>query len=386
MTIDSKPGWRRRAGVAIVALVVVALVAALAVGVPALVHHQSEKGRLSVGATRSGEYSMGDGYFAGSYRLVVPGAQISVNVETGRQASTSDDSADGYERLKAPENGLLVHLDWRVARLGVAGSDHLGDHPSTLRIRSKDTSVVAGRATAPKQATYSSEHRTEKLVALPGDVGDVKLEVEFAGRSQTVSLLGGRRDLGSFASLYGARTDSNRVVSMAQDQPTDPGSEFRWFCDALGGTVTRTPYLDRLGWAPSGQQWVLLRGAGYRFSEEAATWRGGNGVAYYSAAAKPTVSVTIGGTKTGGKKTGSKKALRTLGRPTTQSQGGVTKKTADYVFSVGTGTEVTTVVDVRARLKRTTRDVAQAPAHSTMRLRTMTTYPAEYDPTLRGQR
>lgn len=349
------------------------VVLALVVGGGLLWRQYDDRGRLTAGASRAGDYSMSDGYFSESYSLTVPGARILVNVEAGRRGSKLDDATYESTRVKAPRDGLLVHLDWSAVRSGNVDSTLVDAHRSSLRIRSKDTSVVVDRKIVPTTRTsYDDDDRDQKVVALRGDLGDLKLEVEFAGRKQTVSLLSGRRDMGRFASLYGAEVVNNRVVAIEQDQPTDVRSPFRWYCKALSGRLIRTPYLDGLGWAAPSREWILASGAGARVPAEAATWRDGEHSAYYSVAEKPTVSVTVAG----------KKPVKVLSQPQTRASGDISTTSADYVFSAEAGAAVTTVVTVSVSLERGPRSDAKAPARTTIQPRTTTSYPAVQDPTI----
>lgn len=366
-----RPWWRRRAGLSITVLVVIAL----AIGGVLIARHQAGEGRLAVGETRAGGYTV-SGSFYDSYRFSVPGATVTVIADVGDRASRLDDAADDFIRVKAPEDGQLVGVKWSAVPLG--DTSFAGDHVSSLAIRSKDSSVVVDPAVTPAQdASYTSsdDEDHEKLVALPGDVDDLQLTLTFQGRTQSISLVDGRRRMGAFAPYYRS-SFSTGVVSIGQDQPSDVASPFRWYGSPVLGGMTRTAYLDGLGWAKAGHEWAVVSDAGWRLGEDAARWSDGEHLAYYAMDGTPRTAITVNGAR----------PVRALGKAATTAEHGSRSSTRDYVFSVPTGDAVTVHLAVTMPAKREAGEDTRAPERTTVRLRSDVTYPAVLDPRLRGTR
>lgn len=365
------------------------LVLAVASGGVLLARHQDDRGRLAVGASRQGDYSMGGGYFSGSYRFAVPGANVMVNLEVGRRGSRLNDETSESTKIKAPRHGLLVHLDWSSTVSGGAETKYVGahridsgstvpayagGHPTSLSVRSKGASVVADRTVVPTTGIASSiDDEDQMVVAVPGDLSDIELVATFRGRSQSVSLLSGRRVMGDFAGLYVAGSVQSQGISA---RPSEPSRGLRSFCTALSGRMVRTPYLDRLGWATPGHEWVLVDGAGVRLADDAARWSDGDHLAHYTRVGTPRVTVTANG----------RAPVKVLDSAVAGTSYRRTSTTRDYVFSAETGVAVT--VDVKAPLtvKRKADGDKQAPARKTLQLHASTTYPAVIDPSVKERR
>lgn len=356
-------------------LIGAAVVVALAVVVAGLVIRHSNKDRLAAGATRSGGYSISDGEFNTSADLVVPNAQIDVRVEIGQrgQQEDSDDGSDGT--IRAPKGGLLVDLSWTSTG---APSRSQGKQPTRLSISSAGRTVVVDAALRPTPASSDADDRgPEKVVALPGRPSDVELVAEFAGRTQAVRLIGGRRTMGAFASLYASSSSSAlAALPIDQDEPADPKSRFDWSGSATRGSVFRMPYIAALGWAPAGREWILVKGAGYSIdAREPVTWSTRDVYAKYSTSGAPKVMITLDG----------RAPDKTLGTKQVRKVASYLQGARDYVFSVvrGSGFTIDTVVHVPTN--RTSGDT-HAPATATMLLRTNDAYAPAVDPTVGGDR
>ncbi|MBB2894517.1 hypothetical protein, partial [Flexivirga oryzae] len=322
--------WRRRSVIAVALLLVVAVaLSALLLG-----RHEDDRGRMAVGDSLQGDYSLSDATYEHDLSFQLPGSVLSVSVAVGQRASS--DETGGSVEAKAPRDGQLVHVTWSATRSSSDGAPDTGDHASRLAVRSKTTSVVVDRAVkAPAQgsSTAGDDDRNQALVAVPGDAADVQLTVTFEGRTQSVSLVSGERRLGAFASLYRPRPASAQV-SQTQDQPADERSGYWWFCTAEARLMTRAPYVDGLGWAPAGREWVVVTGAGVHVADTPAVRRADGRVAEYELDGTPKVAVTIDGDH----------AVKSTRAVRTHQDG--TGTTRDYVFSIRTGAAAT--VDVRA--------------------------------------
>lgn len=374
--------------VALAAVVILALI----VGGGLLARHQNDRGRLAVGASRSGDYSMSNDYFSGNFAVLVPGARINLDVEVGHAAWKSDDATGDSVTVKAPRGGQLVQLTWTATSTGGAETQYLGadkvssagpvaeyvgGHPTKLSIRGKGGPVVVGSSIVPEaQNSYDSDDEHGKLVAVSGKRSDLRLQVAYQGRSQTIALLSGRRTMGDFASLYAGPNPFPRSTSVDDDQRSDVRAPLRSYCDALTGTLYRTPYLDKLGWAPHGKQWLLVEGAGYRAGVAvAARWTDGRRSGYYLLTGTPTTSVTVNG----------RPPVKTLSGPRTQASGSIAT-TRDYVFSGAVGDTASVEVAAQLPLKRAADSDPEAPATETLHLRGASIYPAVIDPTPQERR
>lgn len=394
--MDDDGAWFKRRGP--LAGVMTVVIAALVAGGVMLVHRHSDNDRLAVGASRQGDYSMGGGYFSGTYGFEVPGAKISVNLETGNRGSKLDDTTYKSTRIKAPRDGLLVHLDWFATSTGGVATKYIGAHEVTsdepagtytgghrtkLSVRSKGNPVTVDPAIVPKPGYGSGgsadDDSNEKVVAVRGALADLELVITFQGRTQSVTLVNGRRVMGDFASLYDATGSKSRPVSIERDEPGDAGAAgavLRSNCDVLLGGMFRTPYLDGLGWAAPGRQWILVEGAGYQTEADTARWTDGDHVAYYVSARAPKTTITANG----------RKPLKALGPLTVTSKHGISTTKRDYVFSAPAGDAVTIDVVTDLRLKRTAQGDPKAPGQQTLKLHRSDSYPAVIDPIVRGRR
>lgn len=360
MTLDNVPWWKRRGTVAgIVILVIVAVVG----GGFALVRKHSDRDRLAMGASRSGDYRMSNPELTKQLHLAVPSARIMVNVQVGRGGSKYDNSTKEFTRIKAPRSGRLVHLEWSSTVVSGGATEYDGGHPTSLSIRSKDRSVSVDPAIVPKAGPAGDpENSRHKVVAVPDDLSDLELVANFRGRTQTVSLVSGRREAGDFASLYSPPSVTTEAATIEKNTSSP---SLRSSSEALPGTMTRTPYLDALGWAPAGHEWILIGDAGYRLDTDAARWSDSDHSTRYVATEKPTFSIAVNG----------KKPVRTIGRPSVDASHDGKTVTRDYVFSVKTGAAVITDAVAPLSLKRSADSDAHGPAHPTLRLHTSRHYP-----------
>lgn len=372
MNPDNNTWWRRRSVRLWAGLLAVAVVAT---GV--VVHHQQTKDRLAAGASRTGEYSMSDGYRSAGIDFTVPNAQVRVSIELGRKGIRTHN--DKLQTVRAPGGGLLAHLSWTSTSTAADGSD-AGTRPSRLRVRSGDTAVVVDPSLSPDPASAADtdDEKEQKIVALPGKLSDVVVEVEFAGRTQAVQVIDGRREPGDFAGLYRTAVylGGTQPVSIQQSQPTDPKSPFRWSGSASAGRALRLPYVEGLGWAPVGREWVLVRGAGYTMdTTDAVSWSTADAYARYSPTGTPVVAVTLDG----------RAPVKFLGKMGVRTSYDFQTGSRDCVFSVPTGNAFSIETVVRTKVHRTSGD-ATAPASSTMQLRDNDSYPAAVDPTSGNRR
>ncbi|MBB2892628.1 hypothetical protein [Flexivirga oryzae] len=364
--------WRRRPALWVALLLVVAV----ALSTVLFVRHQGDKGRMAAGTSRPGDYAVSDTSLYRTFQLVVPGASVMINAEVGQRAALVDDKTYDVTRVKAPHGGQLVHLEWSVSGPWLGGAPHTGDHTSSLAVRSRTTSVVLDRAiTAPVVGSAGSgdDDRHEALVAVPGELADLQVTVTFQGRTQSISLASGERRLGAFASLYRPRA-AGAQVSLTRDQPTDGQSPYRWFCHAEVNGLTRTPYVDALGWAPAGHEWVVVSGAGVRASDRPAEWIEGGRLAGYERDGKPQVTVTVNGEHP---ETSVSAAQPTKDRLLTAR---------DYVFSIHTGDAATVEVEAVVPAKRGKGEDRHAPARTTVRVGKTLSAPAVVDPAPRVSR
>lgn len=364
--------WRRRHVISIVLLLAVAVTLSGLL----FARHQAGKDRLAVGDSRRGDYSISDGSFYQSYRFLTPSSSLLVTAQVGHRASLMNDKTYEFTRVKAPQDGQLVHVEWTVSGAPADGMLDASDHTSRLAVRSKKSSVVVDPAIkSPAKASYISSDNDDQelLVALPGRLDDLQLTLTFQGRTQSVSLASGRRQLGSFSSLYRPQGAGGQV-SIERDQPADVTSDFRWYCDAQLAGMSRAPYLDGLGWAAAGREWAVVTGVGARVSAQPAEWSDGDHLASYDADGDPKVSVRVNGTRP-------VKALKST-RPTQQGA----LPTRDYAFSIAAGEAVTVDVDAVVPAKRAAGEDRHAPARTTVRVSNSLTLPAVVDPAPRGQR
>ncbi|MBB2892630.1 hypothetical protein [Flexivirga oryzae] len=355
-------------------LIGAAVVVALAL-VTGLVIRHSNKDRLAAGATRSGDYSISAGS-SNDDDFMVPNAQIRVSVDIGQRGYRHNSDDDSDVTIRAPKGGVLVDLSWTSTSIP---TNYQGTEPTRLSVRSGGRTVVLDPSLRPRPASAEDDSDApEQVVALPGRPSDVELVADFAGRSQVVRVVSGRRTMGDFAPLYlSAAPGLLTSRPIGQDQPVDPRSPFRWTGQANGGQVVRVPYLSGQGWAPTGRDWILVQGAGYSIDAlDPVVWTVGDEYARYSTVGTPKVTVTMDG-RPPEKKVGA------------EHPGTVTNfylhGSRDYVFSVARGNGFTIDTVVHVTTKRTSGDT-RAPATARMLLRTSSQFPAAVDATVGGTR
>ena len=374
---DVNPQEQRRGHRRPTIVVVMLIVIATALGGGLFARHQADKGRMAVGDSRRGDYSVSGGGFYQSFSFIVPGAQLSVTAQVGPRASMLNAATDDFVRVKAPRGGLLVQLEWDVSATQPHGMLGSSRQASTLAVRSSSGSVVVAsgiRAPAGTSSSSGDDDSRRRLVAVSGDLGDLQLTVAFQGHTQSVSLLTGRRQLGAFASFYRPPQATAGWVSIGRTQPTDPASKFRWFCTPEVTGLTRAPYLEGLGWAKAGQEWAVVTGVGLRTTFRAATWSDGERYAEYAADGTPRVALTLNG----------RHAQRTL--KSTPQRPSELVPTRDYVFSIRSGEEATIRVAATIPVTRAAGEDLHAPARTTVRVNQTMTVPAVIDPAPRNRR
>ncbi|MBB2892623.1 hypothetical protein [Flexivirga oryzae] len=352
--------WRRRSVIAVALL----LVAAVALSAVLFGRHEADKDRMAVGESRQGDYALSDGSFNQTYHFAVPGATLSVSAAVGHEASMVDRAAGELVTADAPSGGQLVQLHWTLFRATGEDAFTAGSHASRLVVRSQQTSVLVASAGVAPARSYSEG---ERLVALSGDLSQLQLTLTFEGRTQSISVATGQRQMGAFAPLY-RPVQAGRAPAMAQEQPRDPSSPFVWECRAALRGMTRTPYLDGLGWASQGHEWAVVSAAGAQVAGPAARWTDGDHAASYTAVGTPGVSVTVNGERA------------TTSRRTAGLDDDDPDPTRDYVVPIRTGVAAAVRVGVVVSAERDPGADTRAPARTTMRVTTGMDFPAVPDP------
>lgn len=207
------------------------------------------RGRADVGVVAGDEQVMTERTAQGSFALP-DGREISLSADVGVET-------DGDTR--APRGGRLVEIEWRTdatQTLPVPAGVTVTAPPAVgLSVRAGGRVVDLGDDVANAAPSTRSEPE-RRVLALPGDVDDLRVTMTYAGRSQSVELFTGRRDAGAFRGLYRQFALGSVDVADSQRQQTGGGLVWTSWVDA---TWVRTPYLEGRGWAPAGREWVVVR-------------------------------------------------------------------------------------------------------------------------------
>lgn len=232
-------------------IIVVVVAAVVLVLVGAGKHWIDQAGRVDPGRLPDSAQVVGD---EDTVSFMIPGGQVSVGVETDQRTLRDDDD----KRYEAPSNGRLVEASWSSE----SDSETTTEPPAGLE---------PDKLPDPKVWVKSGEQRERVTGTSEGISGNAHggafafgtrdplvVEVEFAGRRQSVDVTSGRRTMGSFASLYGARPTARGQDTLRGQRKGDI-----WWTSTLVVGYDRVPYLHGLGWAKKGREWLVLGRAEY---------------------------------------------------------------------------------------------------------------------------
>lgn len=266
------------------------------------------------------------------------------------QVSVGDGAEGGGDRMRAPLGGVLALVSFAAPSSTTPEVPTSADaRPTALSLRSGDRAVEVDGAVKPTSST--DPEPTTYLVAIPGDVDDLELVSTFAGREQSVRLRTGDRELGDFAAFY--RPASGQPVVSSSSTAT-PGLKVE---EPRAGDGIRQPYVEGLGWAAPGREWLVLTEVDYR--ESIVTWRSGRTMNTYHPTSAASRKVKVTGN----------------GQPPVKTPDSI----EGLVFAVPIAEPVVVRIDVSAALSRDYDSVAGSPATATMQVSTSTTYPAVID-------
>lgn len=257
------------------------LIAVVLAGVGLWWLQRPEEPRADVGWVLVGA-EQGDDAFSEEIRL--PWAEATVSVGAPRQAIGSAD-----DRLRAPEDGSLVRvsLEFGDALSRPLRRDVPLSAPSVELVVGERSYPLVGLAEGAVLGGDSYLMTSfSRTVAVAGSDPDVAVRITLDGESMTVSADG--VDAGRFAELAslpalgdedGTALDCGEPrlppgVSSPRDEPWLNGR-----CSA--GLSVRTPFVDGVGWAAEGSEWMIVDltvdvpfelrkdGVGVRYSEDA---------------------------------------------------------------------------------------------------------------------
>lgn len=197
--------------------------------------------------------------------FIVPGGVIGIELDIGTTAGS-------YPEIHPPAGGVLVSAHLKRLFEGDAPFDvpdpASGDErgaPSRIWLR-------AGEFRAPlfEHAVPDTSEEQGRDVAVPKTEQPLVLELELGGRRQTVDVRSGKRTTGAFSALYRPRehntAETGAEGQYAVDSSTQRSGDLRWYA-AANATYRRVPYLDDLGWAKKGREWLVLDEAELRVDD-----------------------------------------------------------------------------------------------------------------------
>lgn len=256
--------------------------------------HRADVGRLADG------YEARSSISSQTLTFLVPTGRVQANLEMDHTASP-EESEDDRPDLKAPHGGRILEVKWSLS-----GSERynatnnvlkvMGDAPVRLSFRTGGTTTVLTERIEDTAGDYDSDEEGAAF-AVDSAAEDLELVATFAGRSQSVRVWDGHRTMGDFAGLYReispGRVRTNDTFSSGREKD---GTGFDWLVTSELGVAQRVPYVAALGWAPRGQEWVVVRSASASALETRFTWNGpGYSDRVEYRAGDPTGTLTVNG-------------------------------------------------------------------------------------------
>ncbi|MBB2894524.1 hypothetical protein [Flexivirga oryzae] len=266
-------------------IVILVLAATGGVAAVAVLHNRAHVGQR-FGAS---------GYVYGDRHTVdirVPSGLVQVEV-TGPAGEASVGSP-GSREVRAPLGGRFVEVEWdsgsNASAQTVGAVDIGGNHPVTL------TLVAGGHRY--RLDTFRTDALVDgsAVIAVDGDGDDLRIEATYAGVTQSVDPTTGTRRAGRADLLYNSGGWSPVVGDGAPS--AKPRAKLQWQTSDNGGSAIRLAYVDGLGWAPKGSDWVVVDSGYIRLSNDV-RWRPSRDssayVDYFKQIAKITGSQRVDG-------------------------------------------------------------------------------------------
>ncbi len=254
------PWWRHRWVVAGAAILLV-----LGLGWR-LARHPDIGGHLSGHVAHSG--MLDERHFASE----VPGGYVDATMYTDVVRQTPSG-----EEVKAPEGTIYVEVDWQPHVLEAP----VWPAPSRTRHTAPGADLILvslGRHYTVASRVTATDAPSSTVVLVDGVAADAEMHVRFGGR--TVRAILRSED------AHGPPSDSVRHV------PCSGFDEARVHCTL---EVYRSGYIEGLGVAPDGKDWVLVHDSGITRGRGGVIVFGHEGRAIYRPAGEPTVTVTVDG-------------------------------------------------------------------------------------------
>lgn len=187
--------------------------------------------------------------------FIVPGGAIGIELDIGT-------TAGAYPEIHPPAGGVLVSAnltrldDAPIAAPGAAAAGGQRGAPSRIWLRSGEF-----RAPLFSHAVPDTAEEEGRDIAVPKTDQPLVLELDLGGKRQTVDVRSGQRTTGAFSALYRPRehntADSGAEGQYAADSSAQRSGDLRWYAGA-NATYRRVPYVDDLGWAKKGREWLVL--------------------------------------------------------------------------------------------------------------------------------
>ncbi|YAL82694.1 hypothetical protein ACMYYO_12270 [Dermacoccaceae bacterium W4C1] len=220
----------------------------------------------------------------------LPGmSQLTVKVRVGHQGR---DYASDRE-FTAADGERLVGISWETPRMRQVGEQEtVTPHPITVQVSTgDDTRTVATITPAVGTSAGRGDADDSVLLRVPGEAQDLRVIARWQGREQSVAALTGQRTPGAFGWLYRPQAAAASRTS-GRDSADDP-SDITWSV-SMYRTVERAGYVNGIGWAPAGKEWVVVRDGMAIMGDP--TFRDGDGErrAYYEATRR-AAQVTVDG-------------------------------------------------------------------------------------------
>ena len=187
--------------------------------------------------------------------LIIPTGRLEVLIGDPLPTLGADDTR-AREVRDAPDGGVFLPVSWRYR-------PHVLDAAAPVFGARQDVTVELVSdghryKLVPPAEDRSASNADEFFVAVEGEATDVRLDVDYAGVTQTLDLTAGTRTKGRAAGLY-SLTDVKVSTSPCPDRDwakrDNQYAQLYFYCTTT--TALRTPFVDG-EWAAKGHTFVVL--------------------------------------------------------------------------------------------------------------------------------
>ncbi len=188
--------------------------------------------------------------------LMLPSGRLDVRAGTPVDQLAEGATTERQERT-APEGGVFVPLTWTYTTAEMAKFAKVFGRPLTVEMEL----VTGGESYPLAPPTIERDGQTAEAyyVAVDGSAEDLQLKVDYAGETQTVDLLTGKRSEGLAAGLYDLDPSdySEKLNTCPSESWTDFGPLVQTTFTCTSSDAVVSPFIDGQ-WAPKGKEFAVV--------------------------------------------------------------------------------------------------------------------------------